>query len=135
MDLYECSKRYETGFSHFAYDIDKETFINVTDTVLEKIELGKIPAILFIDSYQTCLHIIDEYLTQPDLEKYREGAYRKMHDESHSKVIAFLWYFEHIDGTYSFGKFERRKVFKIITKWALKNGFEVNFSDDKSELI
>lgn len=123
--LYECSKRSKRENAMFGYDIDQEKFIIVTDKVIEKIQSGKINVIPFINSYKVCLEIIDEYLAQPSMKAYKEGAYRIMNKEKHRKVVAFLWYFEHIDGTYSFGDYERKKVDKIITKWTLNNGFEL----------
>lgn len=135
LDLYEYTKRFDERHPPLAYDIEKEDFIKVTDTVMERIESGEISAIPFIDSYKICLEIIDEYLAQPALEEFRNGAYREMRQKSHSKIIAFLWYFEYIDDVKSFEEFESKKIDKIITKWALKNGFELKpgYDDEQQE--
>lgn len=135
MLLYESSKRTKNTNPTFGYDIDKEDFIKITDSVLEKMKSGKINVIPFINSYELCLKIIDEYLSQPAMDKYREGAYKSMRERKHEKVVAFLWYFEHIDGTYPFGVYERKKVFKTISKWAQINGFGLEITEDKSELL
>ena len=125
LKLYECSKRTVRDYPAFGYDIEKGDFIKVTETLLEKIECGKVNVILFINSYQVCLKIIDEYLAQPCMESYKDGAYRSMRDKGHDKIVAFLWFFEDIDGAYSFDDFELKKVDKIVTKWAIENGFEL----------
>lgn len=125
LKLYECSKRTKTDYPAFGYDIDKGHFIKVTETVFKKIESGKVNVILFVNSYQVCLKIIDEYLAQPCMEDYKDGANKVMREKEYDKIVAFLWFFEDIDGTYSFDDFELKKVDKIVTKWAIENGFEL----------
>ncbi len=125
---YECSKRTYSKEPRYGYDIYKEDFIVITDSVREKIETGTLSVIPFINSYKVCLKIIDEYLSSSALNDYKRGAYEAMKQKPQNEIVAFLWYFEHIDGTYSFSDFEEIRIKKIVEKWALTNGFRIEKS-------
>lgn len=108
----------------YGYDIDKEKFIKLTDTVKEKMEKGIISVIPFINAYKVCLEIIDMYLERDNMKEYKAGARQAMKQKRHDKIVAFLWYFEHIDGCYPFEEFEEVIVKKELVKWCKRNGFE-----------
>lgn len=127
--LYERSKRLYSKGPRYGYDIYKEDFIVITESVKEKIEMGTLSVIPFINSYKVCLKIIDEYLSLPSLKDYKSDAYKAMKQKPQKEIVAFLWYFEHIDGSYSFGDFEDKRIKKIVKKWALSNGFRINTGD------
>ena len=131
---YECSKREYSENPKYGYDIYKEEFIAITDAVREKMEKGTLSVIPFINSYKVCLSIIDEYLSMPALNDYKKEAYEAMKQKPQKEVVAFLWYFEHIDGAYSFGDFEEKRINKIVEKWALTNGFQIERSKLKSSV-
>lgn len=74
-----------------------------------------------MNTYEECLNIIDNYLAQSHMAKYRASAYSEMEKHKKGKVIGFLWYFEHIDGCYSFNSYEEKKAFERIEKWLKTN--------------
>lgn len=115
MDLYESIKREK---KIYGYSVEKKTFIRITDTVRKKINDGELAIIPFIDCYSVCLEIIELYLNREDILKYKAGAISEMKKNRHNKIVAFLWYFEHIDGAYGFGEFEEQILETILKKWA-----------------
>lgn len=123
--VYWSSKRIQSDLPVRGYDIDKGDFINITDTVREKMENGTLNVIPFINSYKVCLEIIDKYLSQPTIQEYSEGAYEAMKENKHCKILAFIKYFDNIDGTYSFNDFEEKQIKRTVVKWASDNGFEL----------
>lgn len=122
--FYESIKRRRTDRPLYGYDIDKEKFIKLTDTVNEKMEQGIISVIPFINAYKVCLEIIDMYLEKDNVKEYKAGARQAMKQKRHDKIVAFLWYFDHIDGCYPFEEFEEVIVKKELVKWCKRNGFE-----------
>ena len=102
----------------YGYSVEKEEFVKVTDTLQEKINNGDIDVIPFIDCYEVCLEIINSYLSQENVAKYKDGATKEMQKNKHNKIVAFLWYFEHIDGAYGFGEFEEQMIRSVLKNWA-----------------
>ncbi len=121
--LYETIKRDQVIYG---YNVEKEAFVKITDTIQEKINADKANIIPFINCYDVCLDIIKAYLSQENISKYRDGAIKEMQKNKHKKIVAFLWYFEHIDGAYGFGEFENHMVRGILKKWAKESNIQLS---------
>ena len=65
-DCYEFSKRDYTKTPTHYYCFEKKAFRKINFEI-------KTPGVVFINTYETCLQVIDEYLRQPGMEKYREN--------------------------------------------------------------
>ena len=113
-DCYEKSKRNVSKEPLYYYDLAKNEFIKIKGTM-------KNTGIVFINSYQLCSRLIDEYLNQPGMNKHKK-AFSETKDWRKSKIVEFLWYFEHIDGCYGFRDFEIPRVATELKKWCKKNG-------------
>ncbi len=115
-DCYEYSKRdYSKTPTHY-YCFEKMAFRKINFEM-------KTPGVVFINTYETCLQVIDEYLKQPGMEKYRED-FEKAPKKTHNRIINFLFYFDHLDGLCSFDRFELTMVAKILKKWCKSNGLQ-----------
>lgn len=128
MEFYESTKR-ENGYFLFYYP-DKNKFRALFDPD------GGQTAIRFIDSNAECLKIIDSYLNSPQKRRYREECQSEMRSGK-NPVVSFLWYFEHVDGAYNFGLYEKIRIEKILKAWCEKSGIMYEdlkrFSTDPSE--
>lgn len=112
-DCYEVSKRNVSEVPLYYYDYTQKEFAKIKSTL-------KNPGVVFINSYQLCLKLIDEYLIQPEMEKHKR-AFSKSRDRRKNRIVGFLWYFEHIDGCYGFRAFEIAKLRKELIKWCNNN--------------
>lgn len=115
-DYYQMSKRIISDQPLYCYVITKKAF----DKNKEKYRGMSIP---FINSYEQCLKLIDQYLKQPSNSSYRIAFEQKSKKEN-NKIVSFLWFFEHIDGCADFNKFEIRSMLKVLKKWCVTNNLE-----------
>lgn len=113
-DCYEMSKRNVSDAPLYYYDLAQNEFIKIKSTMTNA-------SVVFINSYQLCSRLIDEYLNQPEMNKHKK-AFSETRDRRKSKIVEFLWYFEHIDGCYGFQSFEVPRVATELKKWCKKNG-------------
>ena len=75
------------------------------------------------------LTIIDLYLEQPCISQYKTECNEKMKDAK-SKVIACLWFFEHIDGAYDFELFDDQQIRKRMERWCKTKWYEFFWNPD-----
>lgn len=115
-DCYEQSKRKVTLEPLFGYDTEKKEFVKLRDK-------NRNVCVVFVNSYQLCSSLIEEYLSQPSMEEHRK-AFKELSKNSSNKIVSFLWYFEHIDGCRDFEMFEIKRVSKALKKWCKANNFE-----------
>ena len=115
-DYYEMSKRIISDKPLYCFVISK----NIFDKNKEKYSGQSIP---FINSYEQCVKLIEEYLSQPSKNCFRL-AFEHQSKGERNKVVSFLWFFEHIDGCADFKKFEIRNMLKVLKKWCIHNNFE-----------
>ncbi len=114
-DCYEYTKRIISDEPLYCYLIPERKFVKIK-------EKYKDISVLFPNAYRLCLELIDEYLSQPPIDQFRE-AYKKEAKTQRNKVVCFLWFFEHLDGCVDFQRFEIPKMTKILKKWCKHNGF------------
>ena len=114
-DCYEMSKRQVSETPLFCYDIEKSEFVKVKNSMSST-------CFLFLNAYSLCSNLIDSYLQQPGMERYRELFYEE-NKGAKNKIVAFLWFFEHIDGCMDFEKYEMAHVTKELKKWCKENKF------------
>lgn len=113
-DVYESTKRIISKFPTHYYDLEKNNFFKIKNP-------ENIDGIAFINSYELCVKVIEEYLNQPSVIQYKP-LFEKEVKTSKNYVVCFLWFFEHIDGCYDFEKFEFLIVEKVLKKWCKRNG-------------
>lgn len=115
-DYYEMSKRIISDKPLYCFVISR----NVFDKNKDKYKDQSVP---FINSYEQCVKLIDEYLSHPSKNNYRL-IFEHQSKKERNKVVSFLWFFEHIDGCEDFKKFEIRNMLKVLKKWCIANNFE-----------
>ena len=118
IDIYQAAKRDKN--ITYVYDSELDKFI------LQKTK--PIPnTIPFINSFDECRRIIDIYLEQDYISKYKEDCKNAIReDKYHNKIVSFLWFFEHIDGCFDFNNYECIEICKVIKKWCKRNKIEFN---------
>lgn len=77
--------------------------------------------VVLINCCKVCEEIIQEYLNQPAIKKYKRNCIEER-NKSKNPINAFLWYFENIDGAYDFELFEIECILSYIQKWCKANG-------------
>ena len=98
---YDRYKRKEKNqISEIVYNINECQFLKAKRTVRDGSN-----CVSFINCHQTCLSIIEKYLNQPVIKKYKEACITEM-SKSKDPVVCFLWFFYHIDCAYDFFQFE-----------------------------
>ena len=116
---YDRYKRKEKNqISEIVYNINERQFLKAKRTVRNGSN-----CVSFINCHQTCLSIIEKYLNQPVIKKYKEACITEM-SKSKDPVVSFLWFFEHIDGAYDFDQFENEEIIRVLKKWCEKNQFD-----------
>ena len=115
-DYYEMSKRIISDKPIYCFVTSK----NIFDKNKDKYKGQSIP---FINSYEQCIKLIDEYLSLPSKNSY-QLAFEHQSKKEKNKVVSFLWFFEHIDGCADFKNFEIRSMLKVLKKWCISNDFE-----------
>lgn len=115
-DCYEVSKRNVSKDPLYYYDLEKNEFVKIKGAI-------KNSGIVFLNSYNLCSKLIDEYLSHPLMQEYKDSFDRVLKNTK-NKIVSFLWFFEHIDGCQDFQKFEILKVEKELKKWCKSNGLE-----------
>lgn len=75
----------------------------------------------FLDCFAVANKVIDTYLDQDGMENHKKSF--KSFKKTGNRIIDILWYFESIDGAYSFEEFECLYVSELIKAWCDKNGF------------
>lgn len=78
--------------------------------------------ILFIDCFKTANEVIDIYLSEDGMEEHKKAF--ESFIKTGNRVTDILWYFEYIDGAYSFEDFECLYVAEKIKKWCSENDFD-----------
>ncbi len=114
-DYYEMSKRVISDKPVYCFIPSKNIFYKNKDKYKDQ-------SIPFINSYEQCVKLIDEYLKHPSKNNYRL-AFEHQSKESRNKVVDFLWFFEHIDGCADFSNFEKCRMLKVLKKWCFTNNF------------
>lgn len=114
-DYYELDKRTISKTPLYYYDVNLGKFKKIKGT-------QSCPGAIFINSYELCSTLIDQYFEQPSMEKYK-SAFEKEARNARNKIVSFLWFFERIDGCSDFEHFERPRVAKVLKKWCKSNGF------------
>lgn len=114
-DCYEFTKREISKTPLHYFDFTKGKFVKIKSGM-------KNPGVEFVNTYELCIKVIDEYLNQPRMKEYKI-AFAKA-EGSRNKIVRFLWFFEHIDGCYNFEKFEITRVTKELKKWCKRNGLD-----------
>ena len=114
-DFYENTKREKNKETLLIYDLDRNIFSKGIKKAKKYVP--------FLDSNMVCLEIINMYLNLPHISCYKNDCKRKMR-ESNNKVVAFLWFFDHINGCYDFGNFEISIMTKKLIEWCKSYNFE-----------
>ena len=123
IDMYNQYKRKRDGQTvTLCYDVSKSEF-----RALKENEATNENAILFMNCYDTALKIIDLYLEQPEISKYKDDCIKKMKD-SKDRIVACLWFFDSIDGAYDFEYFEYEQIARIAQRWCKKKQYEYTFT-------
>lgn len=116
-DCYQVGKRKKSKVPLYFYDLKKNEFMKIKGELKEN-------CISFINSYDICCSLIDEYLNQPHVKQYKEDCIKSIKNARYSnKIVDFLWFFEHIDGCYGFENFEISRMTNVLKKWCKINGF------------
>lgn len=115
-DCYEMSKRDISKVPLYYYDFDKKDFLKIKG---DKNKNG----IIFINSYELCSRLIDDYLNQSEMSQYKTD-FLKISKNAKNKIISFLWFFESIDGCKDFNNFEIINVSKALKKWCKINNLK-----------
>ena len=116
VNAYDRYKRkWKNQILSIVYSIDKKQFVIAKESAEQNIN-----CVPFVDCHQACLSIIDAYLDQPEIIEYKEACRDEM-SKAKDPVVAFLWFFDHLDGAYDFERFEYDAILRILKKWCKKN--------------
>lgn len=118
IEVYEFQKRKLSDESLYRFDPAKNEFFEN-----KRKNKRRDHCVDFICSYKVCREIIKSYLNQPGIEQFKSDCEQEM-KQAKNPVVAFLCFFEHIDGTYDFERYEAFEVTKIIQKWCKQSNFE-----------
>ncbi len=115
-DFYELSKRDVSKTSVFCYDPVNNEFIKIKNVI-------KPPCVPFVNAYELCSKLMDDYLEQPKMKEYKL-AFAEEVKLAKNKIVSFLWFFENIDGCRDFRNYEINSVTRVLKKWCRNNGFD-----------
>ena len=123
--LYEQYKRENDTDKNLYYVTSENEF-----AVLKRKECeNRDDAVFVMNCYTACSENIDLYLEQPFITQYKAECEKKMKGEK-SKVVACLWFFEHIDGAYDFEIFDEKQIRKRLERFCRKRWYEFFWESD-----
>lgn len=120
---YEATKRNPTDAPSECFSLQTGLFEKI------KKQTESPDWIPFINTFAVCKQIIAKYLDQPGMEEHKM-RFLQLSKGAKNAIVAFLWYWEPIDGCYPFEQFERRELTKIIRKWCKSNQLDLALPND-----